>query len=68
MTKFVSFVVIATFALSVSAAEAAKKKPPVAATSAASAPVQNSSGAKKASYGKGMQTNFGPRCKMSGNC
>ncbi len=65
MTKFVSFLAIAAFALSVSSVEAAKKKTPVAAVSA---PVQNSSGPKKASYGKRMQTNFGPRCKLSGAC
>ena len=65
MNKFFSFIAIAAFALSVSSAEAAKKKPPVGA---GPAPAQNSSGAKKSSYGKGMQTNFGPRCKMSGRC
>jgi hypothetical protein len=40
MTKFVSFIAIAAFALSASSAEAAKKKPHVAA--ARSAPVQTS--------------------------
>ena len=46
MTKFVSFIAIAAFALSASSAEAAKKKPHVAAVRSApvhtSAPVQNS--------------------------
>jgi hypothetical protein len=45
MTKFVSFLAIAAFALSASSAEAAKKKPQVAAARSAlmqtSAPVQN---------------------------
>ena len=40
MTKFVSFIAIAAFALSASSAEAAQKKPHVAA--ARSAPVQTS--------------------------
>jgi hypothetical protein len=65
MIRLISFIAIGAFALSVSSAEAAKKKPP---ETAASAPVQNSSGPKKASYGRRMQTNFGPGCKMSGNC
>ena len=46
MTKFVSFLAIAAFALSASSVEAAKKKPHVAAVRSApvqtSAPVQNS--------------------------
>jgi hypothetical protein len=46
MTKFVSFIAIAAFALSASSAEAAKKNPHVAAVRSApvhtSAPVQNS--------------------------
>jgi hypothetical protein len=46
MTKFVSFIAIAAFALSASSVEAAKKKPRVAAARSASvqtsAPVQNS--------------------------
>ena len=46
MTKFVSFIAIAAFALSASSVEAAKKKPHVAAVRSApvqtSAPVQNS--------------------------
>jgi hypothetical protein len=44
MTKFVSFIAIAAFALSASSAEAAKKKPHVAAARQVqiSAPVQNS--------------------------
>jgi hypothetical protein len=45
MTKLVSFLAIAAFALSTSSAEAAKKKPQVAAARSApvqtSAPVQN---------------------------
>jgi hypothetical protein len=46
MSKFVSFIAIAAFALSASSAEAAKKKPQVVAVRSAwvhtSAPVQNS--------------------------
>jgi hypothetical protein len=47
MTKFVSFIAIAAFALSASSVEAAKKKPQVAAAKRSapvqtSAPVQNS--------------------------
>jgi hypothetical protein len=46
MTKFVSFIAIAAFALSASSVEAAKKKPHVAAARSAplqtSGPVQNS--------------------------
>jgi hypothetical protein len=46
MTKFVSFIAIAAFALSASSVEAAKKKPQVAAARSTpvqtSAPVQNS--------------------------
>jgi hypothetical protein len=46
MTKFVSFIAIAAFALSASSVEAAKKKPQVAVARSApvqtSAPVQNS--------------------------
>jgi hypothetical protein len=49
MTKFVSFIAIATFALSASSVEAAKKKPHVAA--ARSAPVQTSAPVQK-SYPK----------------
>jgi len=46
MTKFVSFIAIAAFALSASSAEAAQKKPHVATARSAAvqtwAPVQNS--------------------------
>ena len=67
MTKFVSFLAIAAFVLSVSSVEAAKKKTPVAT---ASTPVQKSNGPKNLLYeGKGTGTaarSMG--CKMSATC
>ena len=71
MTKFVSFLAIAAFVLSVSSVEAAKKKTPVATASAPAqktAP-QNSSRPKNVIYEKGSGTaarSMG--CKMSARC
>jgi hypothetical protein len=67
MTKFVSFIAIAAFALSASSVEAAKKKPQVAAAS--SGPVQTS--APVQSYPKRGNRAWNPTgagCKMSGRC
>jgi hypothetical protein len=65
MTKFLSFIAIAAFALSASSVEAAKKKPQVAAASSApvqtSAPVQNR-------VGPAWMGNSNKKCQMSGRC
>ena len=64
MTKFLSFIAIAAFALSASSVEAAKKKPQVAA--ATSAPVQTSAPApaKMPNWMGGSNK----KCQMSGRC
>jgi hypothetical protein len=59
MTKFVSFIAIAAFALSASSVEAAKKKPQVAAAS--SAPVQTSAPVRPPGW-------INKGCQMSGRC
>jgi hypothetical protein len=61
MTKFISFLAVVAFALSISSVEAAKKKTPVAA---ASTSPQN--GPVASSTKKGSEIRAG--CKMSGGC
>jgi hypothetical protein len=67
MTRFISLLAIAAFALSISSAEAAKKKPPVAG---ASATAQNAGGPQKFSYRRGDRAKGSAMagCKMSGRC
>ena len=66
MTKFVSFIAIAAFALSASSVEAAKKKPQVAASN--SAPVQASGPVQNRKRGNAAWLPSGAGCRMSGRC